>query len=119
MQRPMSPPDGSGVSLHELRLAPHSAHIIRSDEVDSLPSRNIFWESLERMSCLTGGEPFTGSCITPSSFRTVFQETLTNQGHCCPDFFHSFNHLIVTGSPAFPLPNGTPVMENFSLIFFI
>src|SRR5438309_2089275 len=119
MHRPMSPPDGSGVSLHEPRLAPHSTHIIRSDEVDSLPSRNISWESLERMSCLTGGEPFTGSWLTPSNSRTVLQEIFTNQGHCSPDFFHSFNHLTVNGSPAFPLPNGTPSSENFSPIFFI
>src|SRR5438477_6695715 len=71
------------------------------------------------MSCLTGGEPFTGSFSILSSSRIVFQEIFTNQGHCCPDFFHSFNHLTVSGSPAFPLPNRAPGMENFSPIFFI
>src|SRR2546427_4110806 len=119
MQRPTSPPAGSGVSLHEPRLAPQLGHITRREEVESLPSRNISCESLERMSCLTGGDPFTGSFVIPSSSRMVFQETLTNHGHCCPDCFHSFNHLTVSGSPAFPLPKATAGIENFSPIFFI
>src|SRR5437879_621462 len=76
-------------------------------------------ESLERILCLTGGAPFTGSFSIPSSCRIVFHDTLTNHVPCLPDFFHSFSHLMVKGSPAFPLPKRAPGIENFSPIFFI